>query len=219
MAKGTKVKTKVATLKYVNITGEGKNNAMKGEEPRMQYTASLVCPKDGEIHKHFQAQVDLEWDTYKKANNIKGLPKTNGIKDEMKDDPSGEIDPATEAVKKIPTGNVLITFKTNTKWADGNAQVIKVYAGPKGDQDITAAVQRAPWTIGNDSTGILHGVAQGNNIGGTQKVTLYLSAIQLAKLVKYEGDTIETDEIDGAEDIDLGDDIAGIANEATGPNL
>lgn len=219
MAKGTKVKTKVGELKYVNITGEGKNNAMKGEEPRMQYTASLVCPKDGEIHKHFQAQIDAEWETYKKANGVKGLPKTNGIKDEMKDDPSGEIDPATEAIKKIPTGNVLITFKTNTKWADGNPQVIKVFAGPKGDQDITAAVQRAPWTIGNGSVGIIHGVAQGNNIGGTQKVTLYLSAVQLAKLVKYEGDSVEVEEIEDAEEIDLGDDIAGIDTTQAGPNL
>ena len=217
MAKGTKVKTQVGSLKYVFITGEGRNNAMKGEEPRMQYVASLVCPKDGPVHKHFQAQIDKEWETYKKEHGVKGLPKTNGIKDELKDDPSGEIDPATEAVKKVPTGNVLITFKTNTKWADGNPQVIKVFAGPKGDQDITAAVHRATWAIGEGSQGIIHGTAQGNNIGGTQKVTLYLSAIQLAKLVKYEGDSIETDEIEGAEDIDLGDDIAGITTE--GPNL
>ena len=219
MAKGTKVKTKVGSLKYINITGEGKDNSMPGEPARMQYTCSMVVPKDGEVHKHFQDQIDKEWAVYKKANGVKGLPKTNGMKDEMKDDPSGTIDPATEAVKKIPTGNVLITFKTNTKWADGNAQVIKVYAGPKGDQDITAAVQRAAWSIGNDSTGIIHGTAQGNSIGGTEKVTLYLSAVQLAKLVKYEGDSVEVEEIEGAEEIDLGDDIAGITEESEAPAL
>lgn len=214
---GTKVKTQVGGLKYVFITGEGKNQAMKGEEPRMQYVASLVCEKDGAIHKDMLAQIDAEWQEYKKAHGVKGLPKTNGIKDEMMKDPSGEIDPETEEVKKIPTGNVLITFKTNTKWPDGNAQEVKVKDRKGGD--ITKAIQQAEWAIGEGSQGRIFGTAMGNNIGGTQKVTLYLTGLQLAKLVKYEGNDIDADEIEG-DDIDLGDEVEAIPESSdTQPDL
>jgi len=217
--KGTTVKTKVGDLKYVFITGEGKNNAMPGEEPRMQYTSTLVCEKDGEIHKHFLEQITKEWEDYKKFVGAKGLPKTNGIKDEMKNCESGEIDPETEEIKKVPTGNVLITFKTNTKWADGNAQIIKVF--DKSGKDLTNIIQKASWAIGEGSRGIIHGTAQGNDTGGTQKVTLYLKAVQLASLVKYEGDTVDTEEIEGDDlDLDSEDAVAGIAdNEDNAPQL
>ena len=210
MAKGTKVKTKVGELKYVFIDGEGKNNAMPGEEPRMQYTASIVFKENSPEHKAFKQLVDAEWKRYKTEFGVKGLPRTNGIKQEMMNDPDGTIDPATEAVRKVPTGNVLITFKTNTVWPDGKPQIIKVF-DHKG-RDITEAVRAADWSIGKGSTGIIHGVAQGNNIGGTHKVTLYLSAVQIAKLVKYEGNSIDADEIEG-EDIDLDDNVAAVSEE------
>lgn len=216
MAKGTKVKTKVAKLKYVFITGEGSNQAMKGEEPRMQYVASLVCPKGGDVHKHFESQVMAEWDSYKSQYGVKGLPKTTGIKDEMQKDPKGTIDPATEEVQRIPTGNVIIGFKTNTKWPDGNPQVVKVY--DRKGTEITSAIQSATWSIGEGSEGIIHGTAMGNNVGGTHKVTLYLSAVQLSKLVKYEGNEVETEEIEG-EDLDLGDSVSAIPDEGSTPNL
>ena len=212
---GTKVKTKVGNLKYVFITGEGRNNSMPGEEPRMQYVASMSVPKDGDVHKSFEALLDTEWNNYKAQYGVKGKPKTNGIKDELMKDPNGEIDPETEEVRKIPTGNVLITFKTNTKWPDGNPQVVKVFDG-KGN-DITAAVHGATWAIGDGSTGIIHGTAMGNNVGGTHKITLYLTAVQLATLSKYEGDTVETEEI--GEELDLGEDaVAAIPKEET-PDL
>lgn len=203
MAKGSKVKTLKGALKYVFITGEGRNNARPGQEPKMQYVASLCVEKDGPIHKDILDKIGAEWKAYKDQYGVKGLPKSNGIKDEMIKDPKGEIDPATEEVKKVPTGNVLITFKTNTKWPDGSAHEVKVYDG-KGT-DITKAVHAADWGIGEGSTGIIHGIAMGNNVGGDHKVTLYLSAVQLAKLVKYEGNSVDADEIEDAEDIDLGD--------------
>lgn len=212
---GSKVKTKVSNLKYVFITGEGKNQAMPGEPERMQYVASAVMPKDGEAHKFLLSQIDAEWDNYKAQFGVKGRPKTNGIKDEFMKDPKGEIDPETEEVKRIPTGNVLATFKTNTTWPDGNAQVVKV-KDRKG-KDITAAIQSADWAIGEGSQGIIHGTAMGNNVGGTHKVTLYLAAVQLAKLVKYEGNDVDCDEIEG-EDIDLGDDVSAIDSSDTTEN-
>jgi len=199
---GTRVKTKVCTLKYVYIKGEGKNQAMPGKPERMQYVASAVMPKDGDAHKFLLAQIDSEWDSYKKQYGVKGKPKTNGIKEEYQKDPEGTIDPDTEEIKKIPTGNVIATFKTNTKWPDGNAQVVKV-KDRKG-ADITAAVTEAEWTIGEGSTGVIHGTAMGNNVGSTHKVTLYLAAVQLATLKKYEGNEVQAEEIEG-DDIELDD--------------
>ena len=212
---GSKIKTKVCGLKYVYITGEGRNGAMPGEPEHMQFVASAVMPKDGEAHKFLLGQIDAEWDTYKAQFGVKGRPKTNGIKDEFKNDPDGTIDPETEKIKKIPTGNVIATFKTNTKWPDGNAQVVKV-KDRKG-KDITAAIQAAEWSIGEGSQGIVHGTAMGNNTGGTHKVTLYLAAVQLAKLVKYEGNDVECDEIEG-EDIDIGDEVEAIDSSDTAEN-
>lgn len=202
-----KIKTKVVELKYTFIDGEGRNQARKGDEPRMQYVTTAVMKKDGPEHKALLAEIDAEWKTYKEKFGAKGLPKTNGIKDEMMKDPSGAIDPATEDIRKIPTGNVVATFKTNTKWPDGNPQVVKVF-DHKGN-DITTAFQKADWSIGNGTTGIIHGTAMGNNVGGDHKVTLYLSAVQIAKLVKYDGNNVDAGEIEG-EDIDLGDDVAAI---------
>lgn len=212
----TKVKTKVGELKYVFIDGEGRNQAMPGEEPRMQYVVSWVVPKNGPEHKALLELINAEWAGYKEKFGVKGLPKTNGIKDEMQKDPSGEIDPATEDVKKVPTGNVIATFKTNTTWPDGNPQVVKVF-DHKGN-DITTAVTNASWSIGNGSTGVIHGSASANNIGGTHKVTLYLTAVQLAKLVKYEGNDVDTEEIDG-EDIDLGEEAVAAISDTDKPAL
>jgi len=105
------------------------------------------------------------------------------------------------------TDKVLVTFKTDTKWKDGKAQVVKVF-DHKG-ADITTAIQNATWSIGSGSTGVIHGSASGNNVGGAHKVTLYLTAVQIAKLTKYEGTAIELDELEG-DDIDLEDSVSAI---------
>jgi len=211
-----KVKTKVVELKYTFIDGEGRNQARQGEEPRMQYVTTAVMKKDGPEHKDLLANIEAEWKAYKAKFGAKGLPKTNGIKDEMMKDPNGAIDPATEEIKKIPTGNIVATFKTNTAWPDGNKQIVKVF-DHKGN-DITTAVTNADWGIGNGTTGIVHGTASGNNVGGDHKVTLYLSAVQIAKLVKYDGNDVNADEIDG-DDIDLGDEVPAIETGENQVNL
>jgi hypothetical protein len=187
---------------------------MSGEEPKMKYSISWVVKEGSPEHKDLLEKIDSEWEAYKQKFNVKGKPKTNGIKIETMADPKGEIDPDTEEVRRVPTGNIIATFKTNTTWPDGKPQIVKVF-DHKGN-DITTAFRNAPWSIGNGSTGIVHGTAQGNNVGGTHKVTLYLTAVQLAKLVKYEGNEVDTEEIDG-EDIDLGDAVSAI-NE-TSPEI
>jgi hypothetical protein len=199
---GTKVKTKVGDLQYVFIKGEGRNQALPGAEVKMMYTASILTDEGSDLHKDFEAQVDAEWDEYKKAKGLKGRPKTNGIKIHMIPDPSGAIDPDTEEVKKIPSGKVRITMKTNVKWPDGKPQVIKLLNN-KG-KDVTAAFHEADWNVGEGSKGVLHGKAVGNDVGGSHKVTLYLSAVQLATLVKYEGSGVEADDL-GGDDMEIGD--------------
>ena len=203
--KGTKVKTQVGELNYVFITGEGRNGAMPGEPERPIFTASIVTKKDSELHKSIKAQINAEWEAYRNETGTKGAPASTGVRDVMVE--TDELD-EYGARKKVPSGDVLITFKTSTTWADGKPQTIKVFDG-KGN-DITTAVHNASWTIGNGSTGIIHGTAMGNNVGGKAKVSLYLTAIQLAKLSKYEGSSIDVDSNIG-EEIDLGDNVAAIS--------
>ena len=198
----TKLKTPVGELRYVFIKGEGRNQAMPGQPERMQFVASVVLKKDSAQHKALLAEINKEWDTYKANNGLKPAqqPKTNGIKPVMDKETGAETD------------YVLATFKTNTKWPDGKSQVVKVF-DHKGN-DITVAATNAAWSIGSGSTGVIHGSASGNDAGGAHKVTLYLTAVQIAKLVKYEGDAPDVDEMEG-EDIDLGEEaVAAISDEA-----
>lgn len=190
-----KVKTDVAELRYISIKGEGRNQAMKGEPPRMQYTASIILPGDSKALADLQEQINEEWKRYKAANGVKGQPSTNGIKPEYIKSPDGEIDPETEEVKKIPTGNFIATFKTNTVFPDGAPQIVRLKDRKGGD--ITEAYKNVPWLIGDGSIGRIFGTAMANNIGGKHKVSLYLNGIQIAKLVKYEGSDIDADEIEG----------------------
>ena len=193
----TKFKTPLGELKYVFINGEGRNQAMPGNDPRMQFVASLELTRDSAAHKALQASINTEWDAYKVKVGLKPAtqPKTNGIK------------PVLDKETGAETDKVLVTFKTDTKWKDGNAQVIKVF-DHKGT-DITAAAHSAPWSIGSGSTGVIHGSASGNDAGGAHKVTLYLTAVQIAKLVKYEGSEVECEDLEG-DDIDLGDSVSAI---------
>jgi hypothetical protein len=184
----TKIKTPLGELKYVFITGAGRNQAMPGNEERMQFVASLELTKDSKEHKALQASINTEWDAYKVKAGLKPAvqPKTNGIKAVLDKETGAETD------------KILVTFKTDTHWKDGKPQVVKVF-DHKG-ADITSAIHAADWSIGSGSTGIIHGSASGNDVGGAHKVTLYLTAVQIAKLVN---------EIDG-DDIDLGESVSAI---------
>lgn len=198
------IKTPKGVLHYVTITGEGRNGAMKGQPENMQYMASIVLKKDSVEHKALKEQIDAVWIEYSKANGIKGAPKSNGIKPVMKE--TDELD-EYGAKKKVETDEVIATFKTNTKWTDGNPKVVDVFQ-PSGKK-CTEQIQAADWKIGNGTDGIIHGVASGNNVGGTHKVSLYLNAIQLAgKLVKYTGTSVQADTLDGVEDMEFDADLS-----------
>lgn len=197
------VKTPKGKLMYVTITGEGRNGAMKGQPENMQYMASIVMKKDSAEFKAFKSQVDEVWKTYAAAVGVKGAPKSNGIKPVTIN--SDELD-EYGAPKKVETDEVIVTFKTGVTWPDGKAKVIDVFQ-PSGSK-CTDAIHKADWTIGNGTVGIIHGMASPNDIGGTHKVSLYLSAIQFAgELIKYTGGSVEAEAIDGATDIALDIDL------------
>lgn len=205
---GTPVKTKLGSLAYVFITGEGRNQALKGQEAKMMFTASIITPKDSDLHKDMLAQINTEWESYKKAKGVKGQPDTNGIKEIMIPDSKGTIDPKTEEVLKVPSGNVIITMKTNTTWKDNKPK--KVIVKDRMGKDITDIIVSAKdtWSIGTESTGVLHGTASANDEGGKHKVSLYLNGLQLVKLVKYTGndfeaETYEVDGDDGMGDLEV----------------
>lgn len=222
--RGSKVKTKVGDLSFVLINGEGIDTATTGQEPNMKYIAVLECDEGGDIHKHMVAQVEAEWKRYAEEFGVKGKPAKNkhgvpmtGIAPKMVQDPD-DIDDETGEGRWKPTGKVNITFKTTTTWPDGNPIVVKVYDG-KGN-DITARLNDANQSIGEGSRGIIHGTAQGNNAGDAHKVTLYLSAVQLAKFVPYTGTKVETEEIEGAEEIDIASDVpAAIPEDEPTPEV
>lgn len=196
----TKIKTPIGELKYVFVTGEGRNQAMPGEKDRMQFVASIELTKNSKEHIALLAEIDREWQAYKEKSGLKPaqLPKTSGIKAVMDKETGAE------------TNKVLATFKTDTKWKDGKAQIVKVF-DHKGT-DITTAIQNATWSIGAGSTGVLHGSAVGNSVGGAHKVTLYLTAVQIAKLIKYEGTIIDLDDLEG-DDIDLEGSVSAIEEQ------
>jgi len=218
--KGTKLKTPIGELAYVFIAGEGRNTAMPGEPARMMFTVSVKFKKDSAEHKAVKDLIDTEWKRYCDESGVRGRPKTTGIKPVMidKTDAKGVVEQDEYGAPiKIEGPDVLVNFSTSTKWADGSAQIVKIF-DHKG-QDITTAVHSAQWKIGNGSLGIIHGMACGNKGGGTEKVSLYLSAVQLAKLVKYEGTTIDAEEIEG-EEIDLGDSgVPAIPSQDSTPTL
>ena len=223
MAKGTKVAAPKGKLAYVFIKGEGRNQALQGQEKKMMYVASVIYKKDSPEHKELLDLTEKEWARYKEENPGAKKPKdyTNGIKPVMVD--GDELDEDGDPIK-VETDEVIATFKTNTMWpAKGNKpaqpQIVKVFN--KSGKALTEAYQAADFSIGEGSEGVIHGMAQGNDGGGNHKVSLYLAGVQLSKLVKYEGDTIETEEIDG-EDIDFDDGVSALetpTNAGETPNL
>ncbi len=207
--RGSRVKTKIGDLSFVMITDEGLDTSMAGQEPNMKYIAVMECEENGEVHKQMLAQVDAEWARYCTEFGVKGRPAKNkygtpmtGISPKMIQD-DADIDPETGEGTWKPTGKVNITFKTNTTWPDGKPIVVKVFDS-KG-AELNERLKAAGQSIGSGSRGVIHGTAQGNNAGDAHKVTLYLTAVQLAKFVPYDGTNVEVDEIEG-EDIEINSD-------------
>jgi hypothetical protein len=213
--KGSNVKTPIGDLKYVFIKGDGRNQAMPGNAPAMKYVASIIFKKDSATHKTLDKLINAEWARYCEATGQKGSPDTDGIKS-IKEESKTEVDKFGTPLK-IETGNMILQMSTNVMFKDKKTNV-KVL-DHKG-RDLTKPYQSAEWGIGEGSQGILHGLCTGNGTGGAHKVTWYLNAVQLTKLVKYEGQSLDIEEVEG-EDIDFGMDelTADADTDDTTPDL
>lgn len=182
------VKTPSGELKWVIITGEGREN-MSG---KMKYTADICMPEDSKEAQALKAQIDEFWKANKPAN-FKKKAKSLGYRQEMKKvlDADGEETYNEEGeVVYEPTGMLKFTFATDTTWAkSGDAKVIKIY-NSKGNP-----VNLGDKKIGNGSVGNIGGAmgiytveAKGTKTITDAGVTLYLNSIRIIKLEEYSQD-------------------------------
>lgn len=180
-----KVVSPKGVLEWVIITGEGKAN-LSG---KLQYTANIVLdPKNIKEHADWLAEVDAYWEA-NKPKGFKGEAKSKGyyLHDLVLDaEGNPKLD---EKGKKIydENGKVYVAYKTGTTFASGDPKVIKIFNAK------AKRVELGETKIGNGSIGYLSGAMdiytnrgpKGNLIDAG--VTFYLDAIQLTKLVAYEG--------------------------------
>ena len=169
-----KIKSPKGELRWVTITGEGKEN-LSGKK---QFVASIVLDASVPAHKEFMDSIDAYWEENKPAK-YSLAPKSLGYTALTEKDKDGN---KTE----IP-GMFYATFKTGVTFPDESAKVIDIY-NAKGKK-----TSIGNQTIGNGSVGIIAGSMgiyenkKGNAILNAG-VTLYLDAIQLTKFVPYEHD-------------------------------
>lgn len=212
MAEVKRFVTPKGILEWVTITGEGKEN-MSG---KMQYTANVVLdPKVIPEHAEFIASIDAFWEE-NKPKGFKGDPKSLGyyLHDVILD-AEGKPDLDEKGKKQFnPDGKVYLAIKTGTEYADGKPKVIKTFNSK------AKRVELGEVRIGNGSIGEVSG-AMGiytNTDKKTKKVldagvTLYLDAIKISKLVKYDG----PDSGFGAdEDADSEESFSGVEDEFNG---
>lgn len=201
-----KTKSPKGELVWVTITGEGKEN-LNG---KMQYKADMILdPANEPAHQAYLDSLKAFWDENKPKNHKK-KPKSLGwyLNDPVVDDEGNPVlddEGEKQYVEIKDGGKVRLSFKTATTFPDGKAKVVKVYNSKAKRVDLGEIM------IGNGSIGYISGaVGTYNVMDPTGKkiidagVTLYLDAIQLLKLVKYEGadpgfEAADEDELDEGE--------------------
>lgn len=186
----------VGKLTWVFVKGEGRNSAEAGKPAKMQKMATLELHKDSDEAKGLMAQIDATWEQYKaETAAIKSAtqPKSLGYK-LVKDPDTG-----------AETDTMAFQFKTNSFFPDGKPNNVKTY-NAKGQE-----VQMGETIIGNGSIGVIHGSMGGYTYTGTYGISLYLTAVQVAKLVEGTGAEVATTDISAA----AGDD----AFDSAGDNM
>lgn len=181
MAKTMKCVTPKGELRWVNITGEGKEN-MSG---KLQYVASVVCDPKEPTTEAFIAKIKDFWEENKPAG--RKVPKSNGMyfANPLKGD-DGEVlkDDADKTVYD-ENGPVMFAFHTGTTFPDGSVKKVKTFNAKAKE------VSLGDIRIGNGSIGYISG-AMGIYENKDSKgkildagVTLYLDSIQIVKLVEF----------------------------------
>lgn len=174
-----KITTPKASLEWVTITGEGKEN-LSG---KMQYVANAVVPADSPIVEKIKA--------FWEANKPKGFKKdAKSLGIYPHSIPTDEKDEDGKVIYKEDPDNVTLAFKTGTTYADGSAKVINIYNAKGRKVALPEGV-----SIGNGTIGCIAGAMgiyankapKGNSIIDAG-VTLYLNDIQIIKLEEYTQD-------------------------------
>lgn len=172
----TKFKTKVGDLMWVQIQPGGVDQSLAKDGSKMQKVASVQFADNSQELALMKAELAEIWENFRKEKNLKQKePKSNGIK----------VNKDKET--KEPNGTSSLIFKTNAQ-IDGKEVNVPVY-NAKGD-----LVDSTNLRIGNGSKGIIHGEAALYEFAGTYGITLYLKAVQVAKLEDVPN-AVETDDL------------------------
>jgi len=192
MAKNTKIKTPIGELRWVFITGDGRDQSDNNDGSKMQKMASLVLKTESEACEKLKADINAVWEEYKAANPTKikkaTQPKSLGYK-VVKDPDTDE-----------ETDETIFAFKTNSFFPDGKPNKIPVY-NAKGQK-----VDLGDTIVGNGSRGIIFGEAAGYEYAKQYGVSLYLKGIQIAKLVEGGSADIDAEDISNEGDFEAPED-------------
>lgn len=180
-----RIATPVGDLKYVYITGKGRENF---DGDGYEYQASVVLPKkDG---KKLYGKICEFFEEHKPAG-FKG------------DEPMNKILRPIDGDKE----NVMFSFKTNTTFEDDDGNVIKCKVKLKNakgqERELPDGVG-----VGDGSRGAISGtmVVYGNS--KKAGVSLFLNTVQITKFVEY----VDDDGLDTYDDDDGFDDFKGTSN-------
>ena len=163
------ISTEIGELEYVRVTDEG----FEDLSGKFKFTANLVVPSNSPII----SEIDKFWKKFK-PDNYKRKPRSLGyyphrVRTDERDEDGEFIWEETD--------KVFLRFKTNTTYPGGSPKRIKIYDAYANEAKIPDNV-----IIGNGSIGKISG-AMGIYINKPDAgVSLYLDAIQIIKLVKYQ---------------------------------
>lgn len=182
MADLVKISTPKGKLMWVNITGQGKLNY---NEDGREYVASVVL--SNKAAKPLLDAIQAEYDSeHQKGKKLKSMGYKTCDED-GKTDEEGDF--------------CTFRFKTGTTFKDGNAKKIAVYnsnAQPTSLGDVR---------VGNGSEGAISGMMRYYINGKEDGMSLWLNAVQIAKLEEYSEDA-------GFESVD--GDFESVGDEDTG---
>lgn len=181
------VTSPIGDLKYVMITGQGKENF---EGTGYDFQACVDVPS-----KEADDFIDMIED-FIEENEVKGATRAGSFYRTSEDDDT------------IPKGMVRFTFKTRTEFTDKKGDIkdtVVDVLNSKGDKVKLPEGK----LIGNGSTGRVIGTCVIWERGNTKKkefgASLYLNKVQLKDFIPYEGEKV--DEIEGGSFKGFDDDL------------
>ena len=175
------ITTPVGKLEWVDIEGQGRCFGDYNQDEAKFFASVVIAKKDFE-GSEFKAKVD----EFHKQHGHKGKPCYRQYVERVYDeDGSGDYE-------EVKTEDYVIKAKTNA-YFNGKPNYIKV-TDSKG-----SPFPRGHFVndkIGNGSTGRIAITVMPYNVSGNKGTTAFLNALQVAKIVPYEG-AVKFDEIEG----------------------